>query len=117
MQIWKVSWNAKKYDYKKRIQIFKEQGPHSILQSKGRANMVNIPKINDIVFVSCNKHKIAKCIVESNFISSNEEKEDECNIGKPREHTSNNTYLKMKLVEVFDKPEVLKGNQRTWSLL
>tara|TARA_B100001094_G_C17677307_1_gene551702 strand:+ start:345 stop:593 length:249 start_codon:yes stop_codon:yes gene_type:complete len=77
--------------------------------------MKKIPKEGDYVYVSCNKLKIMKCIIISNFMIGEEEKLDLCNSGTPRIHTNNNTYLKMKILEVYDKPIIFKGCQRTWS--
>ena len=55
-----------------------------------------------------------KCKIITNFITGTEEKSDIYNIGENRKHTNNNKYLVMKIVEVYENPEVLKGNQRTW---
>ena len=112
---WKVSWNKKLYDYERRIELFKQDQEDTILQSKGFARMVNLPEVGDFVYVSCNKKKIMKCEIISNFIVGLQEKLDECNKGNPRSHTDNNEYLKMKILYVYDKPEILIGCQRTWS--
>ena len=58
---WKVSWNSKLYNYKKLISDFKNNINSGIIyQSKGRAIMKNLPQINDIVHISCNKQHIMK---------------------------------------------------------
>ena len=122
---WKVTWNAKWYNYLNRIQIFKNDNNDNIIyQSKGNANMVIEPNINDIVYISCNKLKIMKCIVISNFINGNEQKNDICNMSNDydnklsnenRRHANNNEYLKIKILEVYNNPTKLNGNQRTWT--
>jgi hypothetical protein len=113
---WQVSWNKSLYDYIGIINSYKNNGNDIIYQSKGLARMKddNLPKINDIVYVSCNKLKIMKCKIISNFVKDILEKNDIHNIGSPRTHTANNTYLKMKIVEIYDNPSELIGRQRTW---
>ena len=85
-----------------------------ITQSKGLAHMITVPKVSDIVYVSCNKLQIMKCIVITDFIVGLDEQTDQYNIGLNRIHTNNNTYLQMKIIEIFDNPIILKGCQRTW---
>ena len=111
---WQVSWNHKKYDYVGIINSYKNNKIDTIYQSKGLAIMKNLPKIDDIVYVSCNKLKIMKCKIISNFIEGLDEKNDIHNKGSPRIHTTNNTYLKMKIIEIYEKPTELIGRQRTW---
>lgn len=114
MTTWKVSWNKNLYDYKKIIEDYKSGNVLTIKQSKGKGKMINPPFIGDIVFVSCNKQKIMKCEVVSNFVINEEEKNDIYNKGDIRSHSDNNTYLHMNIVEVYDNPEQLNGSQRTW---
>ena len=117
---WQVSWNKDIYDYHGIIEAFNTKQTDIIYQSKGMARMRedNLPKIEDIVYVSCNKLKIMKCKVISDFIIGNEEKNEEkddiYNKGSPRTHTNNKTYLKMKIIEIYNRPTELKGCQRTW---
>ncbi len=113
---WKLSINSKLYNIKDLITDYKSGNHNGIIkQSKGRANMLSIPIQGDIVFVSCNKQKIMKCKVITNFIEyGNGEKDDKYNIGCYRNHATNNTYLYMEILEIYDNPETLKGNQRTW---
>ena len=86
-----------------------------IKQSKGRAKMRHLPKIGDIVYISCNKQKIMRCKIITEFIEyGNGEKDDKYNIGICRNHATNNTYLYMEILEIYDKPETLLGCQRTW---
>ena len=117
VQIWKVSWNKKLYDYKKLIQDF-NNNHHSgiIFQSKGKAHMVNLPQVNDIVYVSCNKQHIITCTIISNFIhDGNEQNNDDYNLGNTeRYHSDNNTYLSMRIDKIHNNPTSLKGCQRTW---
>lgn len=111
---WKVSWNKSLYNYKEVIRLFNEQGINEIKQSKGMAKMVKIPAIGDIVYISCNKLRIIKCIVMSDFITDLEEKTDIHNKGTLRHHTNNDTYLKLRIIKTYDNPIYLKGCQRTW---
>ena len=52
---------------------------------------------------------------DGGFIKGSEEKNDTYNIGLDRKHTANNTYLEMKIIEIFDDHITLKGCQRTWA--
>ena len=115
-QIWKVTWSPKLYDYKKLIEDFtKNQHSGIIFQSKGRAHMVNLPKIDDIVYVSCNKQHIMTCTIISNFINNgNEANIDSYNKGFLRIHSSNMIYLTMKIDLIHTNPDYLRGHQCTW---
>jgi hypothetical protein len=116
-QTWKVSWNYKKYDAQRLINDYKN-GAHTgfIKCSKGLAKMNVLPKINDIVFVSWKKQKIMKCKVVSEFVVNEQEIQDQYHIGhtNTHAHTQNNTFLQVQIVEIYDTPELYKGNQRTW---
>ncbi len=112
--IWKVTWNPKLYDYQKLIQDYKNNQHSGYLkQSKGMANMKNVPQIDDIVYISCNKFKIMKCLVVSDFITNKDEINDSYCKGI-RHHTTNKTFLEMKIIEIYMNPEQLLGSQRTW---
>ena len=111
---WKVSWNKSLYNYEEVIRLFNEQGINEIKQSKGMATMVKIPAIGDIVYISCNKLRIIKCIVMSDFITDFKEKTDIHNKGTFRHHTNNDTYLKLRIIKTYNNPIYLKGCQRTW---
>jgi len=115
--LWQVTWNSKLYDYEKLINDFKNNNHSGIIyQCKGRAKMVKLPKINDYVYISCNKLKIMKCKVISNFVIGHEEKYDLYNIGSQtqRIHSINNEYLTLQIEIIYENPEILKGFQRTW---
>ena len=115
VNFWRVSWNKDLYNYKGIIQSFKNGKEDTIKQSKGMAKMKQLPKIGDYVYVSCNKLKIMKCKIISDFMIDDAEKSDVNNKGINRIHTYNDTYLKMKIVEVYDEPVIFKGCQRTWT--
>lgn len=112
--IWQVTWNPKLYDYTKLIEDYKN-GRHTgyIKQSKGRAVMNIVPQIGDFVYISCNKKKIMKCEVVSNFVVNEHEINDSYCKGR-RLHTINNTFLEIKIIDIYTNPEVLLGYQRTW---
>ena len=116
-QYWQVSWNAKKYDYKRLIHDY-QNGRHAgfITNAKGMAKMKVLPQLNDCVYVSCAKKKIMKCRVVSEFISNDTGSTDEYSIGptSSRPHTHNNTFLMLQIVEIYENPEPLNGFQRTW---
>ena len=114
-QVWRVSWSKKLYDYQRIISEFREGTTQRILQSKGMAKMRNIPRPGDIAYITCAKKRLMKCIVETDFQIDNREKNDACNLGETRRHTDNDTYLKMRIVEVYNNPIELRGVQRTWS--
>ena len=69
--IWKVSWNKNWYNYNQLIDDYNNQRFSGIIcQKKGIAKMKRLPKIKDIVYISCNKFKIMKCIVISDFFEA-----------------------------------------------
>ena len=74
MAHWQTSWNHKRYDYKRLIEDFKAGRTLEVKNSKGMAKMKVVPHIGDTVVVSCNKKKIMKCSVISEF--EEEEKVD-----------------------------------------
>ena len=115
MTIWQVTWNPKRSDYKRVISDYRA-GNHTGFnkQSNGMAKMKNLPKIDDIVHISCNKQKIMTCTVVSEFVVNEQEMHDGYNIGVSRPHTANNTLLMLKILEIYDEPERMNGFQRTW---
>jgi len=112
---WKTTWNKTLYDYEKVINDI-NNGTHNkvIVQSKGKRNMKFCPIIGDFVYVSCNKLKIMKCVVISEFSVNMTQLEDPYNKGENRTHTENNICLTMRVIEVYNQAEPLKGNQSTW---
>jgi len=58
MTNWKVSTNCKLFDYAKAQNDFSEGKKVKIYQSKGKAKMVNCPKVDDIVYFSSNKKEV-----------------------------------------------------------
>ena len=124
VQHWRVSWNAKLYDYSQAIEAFLDTPAQnsSIYQSKGRAVMRNLPQIGDIVVVTCKGFRRMQCEVTGNFRTvlppNNLQQHDEFNRGEVRHHAENNTYLEMKITHVYQgKAMPLRGVQRTWSKL
>lgn len=115
--IWQITWNPKRYDYKKVISDY-QSGKHCgfIKNSKGMAKMKVVPQIDDEVYISCNKLKIMKCKVVSNFVENEQEIRDDYHIGptKIQPHTRNNIFLMLQIVEIYDNPEKMLGFQRTW---
>lgn len=112
--VWQVTWNPKLYDYEKLIQDYQSGIIKRIFQSQGMGKMVYIPQIDDLVYVSCDKKKIMKCKVKSIFKRGEEQIQDIYNLQKIRKHTENHKYLIMEIVEVYQNPEKLLGNQKTW---
>ena len=111
---WKVSWNKKLYDYGRAVEKFKKGEKKFIFQSKGRANMKQLPKIGDIAYVSCDKRLIMKCEIMCDFMTGTKNQDDDCNKGKVRTHAENETYLKMKICKVYDDVISLPPGMRTW---
>lgn len=113
---WQTTWNSKLYDYQKLIADFKANRTLEVNNSKGLAKMKIVPQIGDIVFVSCDKKKIMTCSVISTFEEDKDGSYDEYCIG-PRDthkYSQNNIVLRIKILEVYDNPEVMLGFQRTW---
>ena len=80
------------------------------------AKMKVVPKIDDIVYVSCDKKNIMRCVVVSEFEETENGGYDEYSIG-PREsinHSQNNLCLRLKIVEAYEDPILMLGYQRTW---
>ena len=116
-QTWKLSWNSKFYNYKQLIKDY-NKNKHSgiIFQKKGNARMVHLPKLGDIVYISCDKLKIMKCKVVSNFTSYYESIiTDNYDIKMGNISNNSNEYLKIQIIKIYNKPDIFKGNQRTWS--
>jgi len=113
MTNWQISWNYKIYDYQRLIEDFKAGRTLEVKNSKGMAKMKVVPHIGDTVVVSCKKKKIMKCSVISEFEEQENGSHDEYCIGY-RKHSQNNIFLRLKITEVYDNPEVLNGFQRTW---
>ena len=116
MSCWQTTWNSKFYDYKRLITDFKEGRVLEIKNSKGIAKMKVVPHIGDLVFVSCDKKKIMACTVISEFEAAEDGGYDEYCIETKGSspHMSNNTFLRLKITEVYDKCDVMLGQQRTW---
>jgi len=116
MAHWQTSWKHKRYDYKRLIEDFKAGRTLEVKNSKGMAKMKVVPHIGDTVDVSCNKKKIMKCSVISEFEEEENGGYDEYCIGSKETHDymQNNICLRLRIMEVYDNPEVLNGLQRTW---
>ena len=116
MSNWQTSWDYKIYDYQRLIEDFKAGRTLEVKTSKGMAKMIVVPHIGDTVVVSCNKKKIMKCSVISEFEEHENGSYDEYCIGSryTRKHSQNNIFLRLRITEVYDNPEVLNGFQRTW---
>ena len=79
-----------------------------------------LPKIGDIVVVTCKGYRRIQCIVTENFHTPeiNLQQKDEFYLGDDRTHTKNNTYLKMEITHVYEPESIrLRGFQRTWTKL
>lgn len=117
---WKVSWNHQKYDAQKLMDDF-QNGAHTgfIKQSKGLAKMRTLPQIGDFVYISWKKLKIMKCRVVSDFVVNEQEMQDAYHIGATHSHvhTQNNTFMQLQIIEIYENPEQMLGNQRTWTRL
>ena len=115
--IWQVTWNKNLYDYK-RVIIDYKNGRHTgfIKISKGMAQMRVEPQIGDEVYISCDKLKIMKCKIVSGFVDNQQEMRDDYHIVSSDllNHTRNNIFLMIQIVEVYDEPERMLGYQRTW---
>ncbi len=111
---WKVSWNKKLYDYERAVKEFKEGKRKFILQSRGRAHMVQCPTVGHIAYVCCDKRLVMKCVVKTDFITDNKQHNDGCNLGNKRTHSENDTYLKMEIIKVYDDIIPFEKGMRTW---
>jgi hypothetical protein len=112
---WQVSWNKKQYKYKKFIQEFPLMTDEQKLipQSKGRARMVKVPKINDLVSICCGGKIILRGVVRTQFQVGNLHKTDQFNSGESRTHEAGE-YLFIYITEVVNKDIKKRGCQRTW---
>jgi hypothetical protein len=116
MSCWQTTWNKKFYDYKRLVADFKEGRTLEIKNSKGMAKMNVVPRVGDLVFVSCDKKKIMACSVISEFeVAEGGGYDEYCiNVKGSSRHMNNNTFLRLKITEVYDKCDVMLGQQRTW---
>ena len=116
MSCWQTTWNKKFYDYKRLVADFKEGRTLEIKNSKGMAKMNVVPRVGDLVFVSCDKKKIMACSVISEFeVAEGGGYDEYCiNINGSSPHMINNTFLWLKIIEVYHHCDVLLGQRRTW---
>jgi len=116
MSYWQTTWNPKVYDYKRLIEDYRAGRILEIKNSKGMAKMKKVPQIDDIVYVSCDKKNILRCVVMSEFEETENGGYDEYSIGprKSINHSQNNLCLRLKIVEAYDDPILMLGYQRTW---
>jgi hypothetical protein len=117
MTIWKVSTNYKLFDYKKAQDDFNANKSVKIYQSRGRAHMVNVPKIGDIVYFSSNKKEVLIGKVIQEFTPGTLHQECHYNI-RPNntipKHQENPQFAVIEITAVGSGQE-FKGVQRTWS--
>jgi hypothetical protein len=118
IKTWKVSTNRKFFDYKKAQDDFtnykngKRIDPVIIYQSKGRCNMVAVPKVGDIVLFSCEKKKVLVGKVIKEFtMGTNHYNKETSNVA---EHREPSTYATVEIISLGDDSE-FRGVQRTWS--
>ena len=111
---WKLTWNPKKYDYNRRMEIFRSGDTNLIYQAKGNQRLKILPKIGDNIYISCDKKLIMSCVVMSDFKEGKEAQLDECNLDDPRFHASEPEYVILKIVEIYDNPKHFIGFQGTW---
>ena len=84
-----------------------------IPQSKGRARMIKVPKINDLVSICCGGKIILRGVVRTQFQMGNLHKTDQYNTGPQRAH-EDTEYLFIYITEVVSKDIKHRGCQRTW---
>lgn len=102
MTNWKLSWNHKSGHHDHVMKHFLMNPEHYMFeQAKGNAKMVRVPEPGDIVYVSCCKKKIMKCLVCSPFHINS--MGFESNVLKP--------------LEIYEKPEDFPANRRNWICL
>ena len=117
---WKVSWNAKDYDFQGIIEAFNNGSRRHISQSKGRAPMVRLPQIGDLVVVTCKKYRRLQCKIISNFneVPNQLQYQDEFNINNNRLHATNGIHLLMEITHAYSSEIYpLNGCQKTWTRL
>ena len=117
MTIWKVSTNYKLFDYKKAQDDFNAKKSVKIYQSKGKARMINCPKIGDTVYFSSNKKEVLIGKVIEEFNEGTLHQQCHYNI-KPNNklpyHQELSVYAIIEITSVGNGQE-FKGVQRTWS--
>ena len=114
MTTWKISTNSKYFDYESAIRSFEQNGSFILWQSKGRANMVNVPKINDKVIITCDKKEILKGYIKYEFTNGTKHTTLECPFSKGNSiHRNELVYAGIMITEKGSM-NYLRGCQRTW---
>lgn len=119
-QKWRVSWNAKFYDYEGRIQAAQKCVQFRIFwQSWGNRSLKSIGNIraNDIVYITCEGHCVAKGVITQPFAERTIEQDEYSKTAEGDKRHENGQFCQILLKEM-PSPEMrrkLPGNQMTFS--
>ena len=121
-QKWRVSWNAKFYDCEGRIQAAQKFMQFRIFwQSWGNRSLKSIGniRVNDIVYITCGGHCVAKGRVIQPFAERTVPTDDYSEIveGEDNERHANGQFCQILLEEIPSREmrRKLPGNQMTFS--
>ena len=109
-RVWRVSWNKKLYNTNS-LSI-----GSLVPQSKGRARIRVVPVEGDRVWIACGGYAIAEGEVVEGFQEGTSHQTDPNNRGgEDAEHRTVEIYAKIKITNMPQNPNPLRGVQRTWS--
>ena len=110
--IWKVSWNKEKIDYKLLINDFKNRIHNGLILQEIKDSDLNgnvYPDINDTVFISCENKRIIRCsILVTNIVGKFE---DKYTIKKQEELTN---YNLLKIQQIYVDDTFMKTSKKIW---
>ena len=121
-QKWRVSWNAKFYDYEGRLQAAQKFMQFRIFwQSWGNRSIKSISKVreNDIVYITCQGYCLAKGRILQPFAERTIDHDDYSKTveGEDNERHANGQFCQILLEEMPSRElrRKLPGNQMTFS--
>ena len=120
MPIYQLSWSAKKYDWKGRMEAsMADPNKRIFTQSLGRRNKPDKFAAGDVVYITCAKKCIMKGVLRTGFTQRVQIAQDEfiipSNDDRPERHAGK-WYCEIEITNWFlgDHQKELRGNQITF---
>tara|TARA_B100001059_G_C17650316_1_gene484069 strand:+ start:249 stop:641 length:393 start_codon:yes stop_codon:yes gene_type:complete len=118
-ETYQLSWNAKKYDWKKRMEASMADPQKRIFtQSLGRKLKPEKFKVGDIVYITCSNKCIMKGVIKTPFSRRVELVDDEYSLGPITEMEDRHRdkwYCEIEITNWFlgEHQHTMRGNQVT----
>ena len=118
-ETYQLSWNAKKYDWKKRMEASMADPQKRIFtQSLGRKLKTEKFKVGDIVYITCSNKCIMKGVIKTPFSRRVELVDDEYSLGPITEMEDRHRdkwYCEIEITNWFlgEHQRTMRGNQVT----